>query len=193
MALRASVAVALLAGASAFGVGGAGPAAMRAAPARGAAARSAAPPAMQQAKGGKNNEELIPDEPTLQDWVNNAPFAMSKSLARQTLLSQTMEPEPLPAVWDIFWDTMPFLKAGAKGDPLTFGDVARTFKVNIEQIFGGIPAPDGAPLAAADVEGLDFKALCTRRGSRTALTPGPSHHPSPRDRPIVTHCPQSSA
>ena len=37
--------------------------------------------------------------------------------------------------------------------------MARTFKINIEQIFGNIPAPDGAPLAAADVEGLDFQAL----------------------------------
>lgn len=84
---------------------------------------------------------------------------MSKSLARQTLLSSTMEPEPLPKIWDIFWDTMPFLRAGKPGDPLTLGDVARTFKINIEQIFGGMPAPDKAPLAAADVEGLDFQAL----------------------------------
>ena len=36
-----------------------------------------------------------------------------------------------------------------KGEPLTLGDVARTFKTNIEQIFGNIPAPDKAPLAAA--------------------------------------------
>ena len=42
---------------------------------------------------------------------------------------------------------------------MTLGDVARTFKINIEQIFGGNPAPDKAPLAAADVEGLDFEAL----------------------------------
>ena len=93
------------------------------------------------------------------DWINNMPFAMSKSLARQTLLSMNKEPEPLPEIWDWFWDTMPLLKAGKKGEPLGLGDVARTFKVNIEQIFGSIPAPDGAPLAAADVEGLDFKAL----------------------------------
>ena len=101
----------------------------------------------------------IPAEPTLSDWIDNMPFAMSKSLARQTLLSQSKEPEPLPPIWDWFWDTMPFLAPGKKGEPLTLGDVARTFKTNIEQIFGSIPAPDGAPLAAADVEGLDFKAL----------------------------------
>ncbi|KAL1503811.1 hypothetical protein AB1Y20_012278 [Prymnesium parvum] len=105
------------------------------------------------------SDPRIPDEPSLSDWLSNPPFAMSKSLARQTLLSTTMEPEPLPPIWDWFWENMPFLKPGEKGQPLTFGDVARTFKVNIEQIFGGIPAPDKAPLAAADVEGLDFKAL----------------------------------
>mmetsp|Transcript_114952 Transcript_114952/g.199267 ORF Transcript_114952/g.199267 Transcript_114952/m.199267 type:complete len:714 (-) Transcript_114952:203-2344(-) len=105
------------------------------------------------------DDPLIPDEPKFADWINNPAFAMSKSLARQTLLSQTIDPEPLPGIWDWFWDTMPFLKAGKKGEELTFGDTARTFKVNIEQIFGGFPAPDKAPLAAADVEGLDFLAL----------------------------------
>ena len=38
----------------------------------------------------------IPSEPTIGEWFNNMPFAMSKSLARQTLLSQSKEPEPLP-------------------------------------------------------------------------------------------------
>ena len=134
----------------------------------------------------------IPAEPTLSEWINNMPFAMSKSLARQTLLSSTKEPEPLPDIWDWFWDTMPFLKAGEKGDPLGLGDVARTFKVNIEQIFGSIPAPDGAPLAAADVEGLDFKALFLgmktyfdKCGSTPPLTTAPPHRPTascPRGR-----------
>ena len=105
------------------------------------------------------NEDLVPEEPTLNDWVNNMPIAMSKSLARTILLSQTKEPEPLPEIWNWFWDAMPFLAAGKKGEPLGLGDVARTFKTNIEQIFGNMPAPDKAPLAAADVEGLDFKAI----------------------------------
>ena len=108
-------------------------------------------------EGVGDGKELIPEEPALGDYITNPAFAMSKSLARQTLLSTTMEPEPLPKIWDVFWDT--FIKSGKPGEPLTFGDVARTFKVNIEQIFGGIPAPDKAPLAAADVEGLDFQAL----------------------------------
>ena len=105
------------------------------------------------------NQDLIPEEPTFNDWINNMPIAMSKSLARTILLSETKEPEPLPDVWHWFWDAMPFLAAGKKGEPLTLGDVARTFKINIEQIFGNIPAPDKAPLAAADVEGLDFQAI----------------------------------
>ena len=105
------------------------------------------------------NNDLIPEEPTLDMWINNMPIAMSKSLARTILLSETKEPEPLPAIWDWFWDAMPFLRAGKKGEPLGLGDVARTFKTNIEQIFGNIPAPDKAPLAAADVEGLDFQAI----------------------------------
>eukprot|EP00966_Prymnesium_polylepis_P110547 2557370-Prymnesium_polylepis.1 len=96
------------------------------------------------------NKDLIPEEPTINDWINNMPIAMSKSLARTILLSETKEPEPLPGIWDWFWDAMPFLAAGKKGEPLTLGDVARTFKTNIEQIFGNIPAPDKAPLAAAD-------------------------------------------
>ena len=81
------------------------------------------------------------------------------SLARQTLLSTSKEPEPLPEIWNWAWEYVPFLKSGKPGEPLTLGDVARTFKVNIEQIFGSIPAPDKAPLAAADVEGLDFQAI----------------------------------
>ncbi len=105
------------------------------------------------------NNDLIPEEPTISDWINNMPIAMSKSLARTILLSETKEPEPLPDIWHWFWDAMPFLAAGKKGEPLGLGDVARTFKINIEQIFGNIPAPDKAPLAAADVEGLDFQAI----------------------------------
>ena len=123
-----------------------------------AAVRLAETEAPARATAGAN-KDLIPEEPTLDMWINNMPIAMSKSLARTILLSETKEPEPLPDIWDWFWDTMPFLAAGKKGEPLGLGDVARTFKTNIEQIFGNIPAPDKAPLAAADVEGLDFQAI----------------------------------
>merc|ERR1719482_1450338 len=107
----------------------------------------------------RRDDDLIPDEPSLGDWVSNTPIAMSKSLARQILLSTRQEPKPFPGIWDWFWDAMPFLRAGKPGEPVTTGDVARTFKVNIEQIFGSIPAPDGAQLAAVDIEGVDFQAL----------------------------------
>merc|ERR1719482_454965 len=107
----------------------------------------------------RRDDDLIPDEPSLGDWVSNTPIAMSKSLARQILLSTQQEPKPFPGIWDWFWDAMPFLRAGKPGEPVTTGDVARTFKVNIEQIFGSIPAPDGAQLAAVDIEGVDFQAL----------------------------------
>jgi hypothetical protein len=48
------------------------------------------------------------------------------------------------------------------GDDVSFGDTARTFKANIEQLFAGYPSRDGAPLAAADVSGIDLQALCVR-------------------------------
>ena len=124
-----------------------------------AAVRLAEAPAPAKREFSGESNDLIPEEPTMKDWIDNMPIAMSKSLARQILTSQTKEPEPLPEIWDWFWDAMPFLRAGQVGDALTLGDVARTFKTNIEQIFGNIPAPDKAPLAAADVEGLDFQAI----------------------------------
>jgi len=124
-----------------------------------AAVRLAEAPAPAKREFSGESNDLIPEEPTMKDWIDNMPIAMSKSLARQILTSQAKEPEPLPEIWDWFWDAMPFLKAGKVGDALTTGDVARTFKINIEQIFGNIPAPDKAPLAAADVEGLDFQAI----------------------------------
>ena len=148
-----------------------------------AAVRLAEAPAPAKREFSGESNDLIPEEPTMKDWIDNMPIAMSKSLARQILTSQAKEPEPLPEIWDWFWDAMPFLKAGKVGDALTTGDVARTFKINIEQIFGNIPAPDKAPLAAADVEGLDFQAIFlalktyltgTGRSTRCALAPSRS-------------------
>merc|ERR1719217_1076652 len=62
---------------------------------------------------------------------------MSKSLARQILLSTTQEPKPFPGIWDWFWDTVPFLRAGKPGDPVTAGDVER---VDFQALFLGIKA-----------------------------------------------------
>ena len=46
------------------------------------------------------DDDLIPEEPSLGDWVSNTPIAMSKSLARQILLSTRQEPKPFPGIWD---------------------------------------------------------------------------------------------
>ena len=54
-----------------------------------------APAKAERQFAGESND-LIPEEPELKDWIDNMPIAMSKSLARQILLSQTKEPEPLP-------------------------------------------------------------------------------------------------
>ena len=48
----------------------------------------------------RRDDDLIPDEPSLGDWVSNTPIAMSKSLARQILLSTRQEPKPFPGIWD---------------------------------------------------------------------------------------------
>jgi len=60
------------------------------------------------------------------------------------------EPEGLPWWWEAFW-TLPFTKRGEKGEPLILGDTMHVFRTNIEQIFGGEPSYDGAPLAKGDL------------------------------------------
>ncbi|CAJ1368838.1 unnamed protein product [Effrenium voratum] len=40
---------------------------------------------------------------------------------------------------------------GKKGEPLSLGDTMHVFRTNIEQIFGGEPSYDGAPLATGDL------------------------------------------
>ena len=81
-----------------------------------AAVRLAEAPAPAKREFSGESNDLIPEEPTMKDWIDNMPIAMSKSLARQILTSQAKEPEPLPEIWDWFWDAMPFLKAGKVGD-----------------------------------------------------------------------------
>ena len=56
---------------------------------RAAAIQLAAAEKPQQQRANNANNDLIPDEPSLGDWVNNMPIAMSKSLARTILLSMT--------------------------------------------------------------------------------------------------------
>lgn len=59
-------------------------------------------------------------------------------------------PEGLPWWWEAFW-MLPFTARGKKGEPLNMGDTMHVFRTNIEQIFGGEPSYDGAPLATGDL------------------------------------------
>lgn len=60
------------------------------------------------------------------------------------------EVEGLPWWWEAFW-TLPFTQRGKPGEPLVLGDSMHVFRLNIEQIFGGEPSYDGAPLATGDL------------------------------------------
>jgi len=58
--------------------------------------------------------------------------------------------EGLPWWWELFW-TLPFTARGKAGEPINLGDAMHVFRLNIEQIFGGEPSYDGAPLATGDL------------------------------------------
>lgn len=96
----------------------------------------------------------LPDAPEFTEWFTNFPLAMSKTLARQ---SAPKPQTPMPGIWTWAWDTLPFLQPSKKGEDVSLGDTARTFKANIEQLFAGYPSRDGAPLAAADVQNIDLQ------------------------------------
>jgi len=65
-------------------------------------------------------------------------------------LAEGEAPEGLPWWWEAFW-TLPFTARGKPGEPLVLGDTMHVFRTNIEQIFGGEPSYDGAPLAKGDL------------------------------------------
>jgi len=65
-------------------------------------------------------------------------------------LAEGEAPEGLPWWWEAFW-TLPFTARGEPGKPLVLGDTMHVFRTNIEQIFGGEPSYDGAPLAKGDL------------------------------------------
>jgi len=77
-----------------------------------------------------------------------------KSSAYNTVLPGPQDlgekPEGLPFWWEAFWK-LPFTARGKAGEPLTLGDTMHVFRTNIEQIFGGEPSYDGAPLATGDL------------------------------------------
>ena len=62
-------------------------------------------------------------------------------------------------VWDWVWK-QDLMKPGKPGvSPTSFGDGANVLRKNIEQIYGGEPSFDGAPIAEGEVDGLLDGAL----------------------------------
>lgn len=75
---------------------------------------------------------------------------MLSSIKGPVNLSQEGAVQGLPWWWEAFW-ALPFTARGKQGEPLTLGDTMHVFRTNIEQIFGGEPSYDGAPLATGDL------------------------------------------
>ena len=62
-------------------------------------------------------------------------------------------------IWNFVWE-LPFMKVTPQGtSPTAFGDAANVLKKNIEQIYGGEPSYDGAPVAEGEVSGILDGAL----------------------------------
>jgi cytochrome P450 len=74
--------------------------------------------------------------------------AMLADIKGPTNLADDME--GLPWWWELFWQ-LPFTARGKPGEPINLGDTMHVFRLNIEQIFGGEPSYDGAPLATGDL------------------------------------------
>lgn len=149
------------------------------------------------AKEKKRSDELaaeeVPAAPEWYEFFTNTPLAISRTLARQQYEQKLNGPMQLPGYWDSIWK-LPFMQGSAPGTPLTFGDTAQTFKDNIEQLFGGYPSKDGAPLAAADVSDIDLKALFLgmksyfdRYGSVFKMCFGPKSFMVVSDPVVVRH------
>ncbi len=71
----------------------------------------------------------------------------------ETSFSQDSDAEGLPWWWDGIW-SLPALKPGEEGTPNTFADSANVFKTNIEQIYGGYPSLDKAPMAEGALDNI---------------------------------------
>jgi hypothetical protein len=58
------------------------------------------------------------------------------------------------ALWDWTWE-QDFMKPSQAGtSPTSFGDAATVLRNNIEQVYGGAPSVDGAPIAEGEVKGM---------------------------------------
>ena len=61
--------------------------------------------------------------------------------------------EGLPWWWEYIWK-LPAMKPGAPGTDCTFADSANVLRTNIEQIYGGYPSRDRAPLATGALDDI---------------------------------------
>ena len=70
--------------------------------------------------------------------------------------------EGLPWWWEYLFE-LPAFQTSPQGTDCTFGDSANVLRTNIEQIYGGFPSLDGAPLAEGEItdiaEGTMFIGL----------------------------------
>lgn len=80
--------------------------------------------------------------------------------ARSSLRMEVFEGNPIgKKIWNFVWE-LPFMKVTPQGtSPTAFGDAANVLKKNIEQIYGGEPSYDGAPVAEGEIAGLLDGAL----------------------------------
>jgi hypothetical protein len=150
-------------------------------------------PAKESKRSADLGADEVPDAPEWYEFFTNTPLAISRTLARQQYEQKQNGPMELPSYWDSIWK-LSFMQGSAPGTPLTFGDTAQTFKDNIEQLFGGYPSKDGAPLAAADVSDIDLKALFLgmksyfdRYGSVFKMCFGPKSFMVVSDPVVVRH------
>jgi cytochrome P450 len=82
------------------------------------------------------------------------------SLAARDMTMELFVGNPVgKKIWDIVW-AQDVMKPGEAGvSPTSFGDAATVLRTNIEQVYGGEPSYDGAPIAEGEVEGLLDGAL----------------------------------
>ena len=116
----------------------------------------------------------VPAEPTLMDWVNNMPFAMSKNLARQTLLSQVKDPEPLPEIWDWFFvekEAPEEWKRMSMRNAVRTFSAAGTFDQDDAEAWAGINLAFRGDVARQ--EKVNFQAVRAFRDKRIEDFPGP--------------------
>ena len=97
----------------------------------------------------------------LVSWVTIiTAFRPTSPCQKSKLRMEVFEGNPIgKKMWNFVWE-LPFMKVTTQGtSPTAFGDAANVLKKNIEQIYGGEPSYDGAPVAEGEVSGILDGAL----------------------------------